>query len=346
VTEWGRFPYGSADDAFRPTMRPKAADPRLDRPIPAGAVANALSTQRGEDTMNSHASYRYRVVDVFTSERFEGNPLGVFPEATGLSTELMGKIARELNLSETVFLLPARRSECAAKLRIFTPRTEIDFAGHPTLGAAYILLDDGKVPSGTTRFVVEENVGPISIRTVDSGPSLRLWLMSPPVREDALVDPETAAALLGLERDQLLDLPPQILSAGNPTLFIAVSGRDTVDRISLDPSAWTRFKATHHSPLSVFAFSPTPDGAYSRMFGPDYGVREDPATGSATGPLASYMMKHRLVSSRAGTAFHSEQGTAMGRRSILYVLIHGEGGVDGIEVGGHVAPVAEGTMTV
>jgi PhzF family phenazine biosynthesis protein len=98
--------------------------------------------------------------------------------------------------------------------------------------------------------------------------------------------------------------------------------------------------------MCVFAFAPTPEGAYSRMFAPDYGIREDPATGSSTGSLAHYMMKHGMASSKAGTIFFSEQGAKMGRRSILHVRIHGESGADGIGVGGNVTPVIEGTITL
>src|SRR5271156_150550 len=145
-------------------------------------------------SMKLHASYRYRVVDVFTSEPLQGNPLAVFPEATGLSTVLMQQIARELNLSETVFLLPSTRPDCAARVRIFTPAKEMEFAGHPTIGSAYILLDEGRIPKGTERFIVEENVGPIPI-SVDSGPCVKLWLTAPPVREEALVDKDFAATL-------------------------------------------------------------------------------------------------------------------------------------------------------
>src|SRR5271169_6805059 len=143
-----------------------------------------------------HESYRYRVVDVFASEPLQGNPLAVFPDAAGLSTELMQKIAQELNLSETVFLLPSSRPECVARLRIFTPGKEMDFAGHPTIGTAYILVDEGKVPKGTERFIVEENVGSIPI-SVGCGPRLKLWLTAPPVQEGTLVDKEFAAVLLG-----------------------------------------------------------------------------------------------------------------------------------------------------
>jgi trans-2,3-dihydro-3-hydroxyanthranilate isomerase len=288
--------------------------------------------------------YRYRVVDVFTDTPLEGNPLAVFLDGAGLATDRMQAIAREMNLSETVFLLPPTHSDCVAKLRIFTPGKEMEFAGHPTIGTAYILLDEGMVSKGTTHFVVEENVGPISIN-VDAGPVPKLWLTTPAIREGNSVDRRTAAELLGLSESELLEFPPQVLDAGgNPTLYIPIASRDAVDRITFDTSAWKKFLSQHSGALCVFAFAAVPEGAYSRMFAPEYGVQEDPATGSSTGPLAAYMMRHRLVSSEAGTTFYSEQGNRMRRRSILHVRIHGEAGRDGIEVGGHVTPVIEGTL--
>jgi trans-2,3-dihydro-3-hydroxyanthranilate isomerase len=106
----------------------------------------------------------------------------------------------------------------------------------------------------------------------------------------------------------------------------------------------TIFKDGRREPSCVFVFAPTPGGAYSRMFAPEYGIVEDPATGSSTGPLAAFMLQHGLVSGDAGARFVSEQGTKMGRRSILHVQLHGEQGADGIEVGGYVSPVAEATL--
>src|ERR1700681_1500302 len=106
---------------------------------------------------------RYRVVDVFTEHRREGNPLAVFPEVPGLDTSVMQSIARELSLSETVFVLPPGRADCAARLRIFTPRKEMDFAGHPTIGTAFVLLDEGGISPGATDFMLEENIGPVPI---------------------------------------------------------------------------------------------------------------------------------------------------------------------------------------
>jgi trans-2,3-dihydro-3-hydroxyanthranilate isomerase len=288
--------------------------------------------------------YRYRVVDVFTDTPLAGNPLAVFLDGAALSTDRMQAIAREMNLSETVFLLPATRPDCAAKLRIFTPGKEMEFAGHPTIGTAYILLDEGIVSKGTTHFVMEENVGPISIN-VDPGPRPKLWLTTPTIREGNVVDRRTAAGLLGLSEPELLDIPPQVLDAGgNPTLYIPVGTQEAVDRITFDTSRWKMFLSQQSGALCVFAFAAVSKGAYSRMFAPEYGVQEDPATGSSTGPLAAYMMKHKLVSSKDGTTFFSEQGTHMRRRSILHLRIHGESGRDGIEVGGNVAPVMEGTL--
>lgn len=295
--------------------------------------------------MKPNKSYQYRVVDVFTTEPLQGNPLAVFPDASDLSTSLMQKIAREFNLSETVFVFPATCAEFAAKLRIFTPGKEMDFAGHPTVGAAYILLDEKKVVPGAAQFVVEENVGPIRI-SVESGAAAKIWLKTPALREGAFVDKSIAAALLGLNVSQLLDKPPQLLDAGNPTLFIPLADRATVDAVAFETTAWKQFKSHNPAPLCVFAFTPTPEGAYSRMFAPDYGIAEDAASGSSTGPLAAYMMKHRLCPSKADTRFYSEQGTRMGRRSILHVHIHGENGVDGIAVGGNVTPVLEGTLSL
>src|SRR5258708_5771088 len=108
-----------------------------------------------EQPMNSSHSWRYRVVDVFTKEPLQGNPLAVFPEAAGIPDAKMQKIARELNLSETVFVLPATRADCVVSLRIFTPARELPFAGHPTVGTSFVLLDEGKVPREVEHFLLE-----------------------------------------------------------------------------------------------------------------------------------------------------------------------------------------------
>ena len=135
-----------------------------------------------------------------------------------------------------------------------------------------------------------------------------------------------------------------VASAGNPAVFVAVRDKDAVDRAGLDLAGARDLGGEDGEPACVFVFTPTPEGAYSRMFAPEFGVAEDPATGSMTGPLAAFMMRHRLVSSASGTRVLSEQGVKMRRRSILHVQVRGEGGADGIDVGGYVTPLVEATM--
>jgi trans-2,3-dihydro-3-hydroxyanthranilate isomerase len=295
--------------------------------------------------------HRYRVVDVFTEHALEGNALAVFPDASRIDGALMPKIARELNLSETVFVLPATDPDCAARLRIFTPAKELAFAGHPTVGSAFVLLDENLVPRGTERFSLEEGVGPVPIR-VEANPQAGtrplIWLRTPPIQFQATIDPALCARALGLDPSDLLPIPPQIVTAGNPAVFIALHDTAAVDRSWLDVSGLQAIRASlppsEATDFFVFIFTPTPQGAYSRMFAPEHGVVEDPATGSATGPLAAYMIRNRLVSGAPGTRFLSEQGTKMGRRSLLHVQISGRDGADGIEVGGYTTPLIEATL--
>jgi trans-2,3-dihydro-3-hydroxyanthranilate isomerase len=292
-------------------------------------------------------SLRYRVVDVFTKTALEGNPLAVFPDGSNIDVATMQKIAKELNLSETVFLLPPTRPAAAAKLRIFTPSYEMDFAGHPTIGASFVVLQEGIVSRDSERFALEENVGLVPIRAEaaptneDARP--RIWLTTPPIQYQQTFDRAVCAKVLGLQLDDLLASTPQLLTAGNPTIFIALKNKEAVDRAWLDRSGAIELRAGEARPLCVFVFTPTAEGAYSRMFAPEHGVVEDPATGSSTGPLAAYMMRTGLISA---PRFVSEQGTKMGRRSLLHVEIRGFEGADGIDVGGYVSPLVEATMTL
>lgn len=291
--------------------------------------------------------HRYRVVDVFTEHPLEGNPLAVFPDASGIDGALMPKIARELNLSETVFVLPPTDPACAARLRIFTPAKELAFAGHPTVGTAFVLLEEGRVQHGAERFSLQEGVGPVPIR-LETGQRPLIWLRTPPIEFRQTFDPALCARVLGLESSDLLPVTPQIVTAGNPAVFVALKDKAAVDRAWLDLTGLQAIRASlppaEADAFFVFVFTPTPQGAYSRMFAPEHGVVEDPATGSATGPLAAYMIRNRLVSGAPGTRFVSEQGTKMGRRSLLHVVILGQDGADGIEVGGCTTPLIEGTL--
>ncbi len=288
--------------------------------------------------------FDYHVVDVFTTVPLEGNALAVFPDASGMDAVTMQRVARELNLSETTFVLPRESEADAMRVRIFTPAAELPFAGHPTIGTAYVMRRLGLVPAKARSFALHENVGRVPIR-VDDGDDPVLWLTTPPIRRLAEVARDRCARALSLSPERLLaGVHCELLSAGNPMIFIAVKDRAAVDEARVDNAGFADLIRPCKESTSIFVFAPTPDGAYSRMFAPQFGIVEDPATGSATGPLAVFMMKYGLVSGGDGTRFVSEQGVKMGRRSLLYVFIHGERGERGIEVGGNVVHVAQATM--
>jgi trans-2,3-dihydro-3-hydroxyanthranilate isomerase len=290
-------------------------------------------------------SLNYRVVDVFTTQALEGNPLAVFTDASQIEEPVMQKIAREMNLAETAFLLPSDNPDCAARVRIFTPQKEMIFAGHPTIGTSFVLLDEAIVPPNSDSFCLEEKIGPVQI-WVENRERPMIWLRTPAISEGKQYDGSICAQAVGLEEDDLLNIAPQLLDAGNPTLLIALKDKETVDRAWLDEHGMSSLRDGAAEPFCVFVFSITQEGAYSRMFAPDYGVPEDPATGSATGPLAAFMIKHGFISGVSGTRLISEQGTKMRRRSFLHVRIAGDGGADGIYVGGHVTAIAQGVMKV
>src|ERR1700733_1561703 len=174
-------------------------------------------------------SYRYLVVDVFSTEPLAGNPLAVFPDAAGIDETTMQKIARELNLAETAFVLPATREDCAARVRIFTPAKEMAFAGHPTIGTAFVLWQQKLASRNTREFNLEEMVGPVPIR-IEGDQEPLIWLRMPPVYEGRCYDSATCAKALGLDAQDLLPMESQLLSAGNRALVVAAKDKAAVDR--------------------------------------------------------------------------------------------------------------------
>jgi trans-2,3-dihydro-3-hydroxyanthranilate isomerase len=298
-------------------------------------------------------SYSYVKVDVFTTVAFEGNPLAVFTDPHDLETETMQRIACELNLSETTFVFPAEDAHNTAKVRIFTPRSELPFAGHPTVGTAFVVRGD----SSAEQLVLEEGIGPVPVRVAhaDDG-GVQFWLTTPKITFGERFDPKPVAAALGLKlTDILVDVAPEEAGAGPRFLFVALKNRDAVDRIEMLDHRALR-AAIPNAPTDVFVFArlEESDGeagdtyaVYSRMFAPEAGIAEDPATGSATGPLASFMMRRGLLPLENGLRMVSEQGTKMGRRSLLHVLVHIDGTNDPvIEVGGSVVAIGTGEITL
>jgi trans-2,3-dihydro-3-hydroxyanthranilate isomerase len=221
--------------------------------------------------MGDRVGYHYRIVDVFTEHPLEGNALAVFPDASAMDAPTMQRVARELNLAETAFVLPPTREDCAARVRIFTPTKEMLFAGHPTIGTAFVLLDEGLVSAETGHFLLQEQIGPVPVR-VETGNRSMLWLSTPHIESVRVLDPTLCANVLGLNGNDLLDIPPQLLSAGNPTIFVALRDKEAVDRAWLDLTGMKQLRGSDTELSCVFVFTSTEAGAYSRMFAPEYGI--------------------------------------------------------------------------
>ncbi|MBD1996462.1 PhzF family phenazine biosynthesis protein [Leptolyngbya sp. FACHB-541] len=298
--------------------------------------------------------YRFYTADVFTDQIFGGNPLAVFPDARGLSTEQMQRVAKELNLSETVFVFPPQQPGSDRQLRIFTPARELPFAGHPTVGTAYVLATLGEItaPEDTT-VVFEEGVGPVSVDIrVESGKPTFAALTAaklPEFRSD-LPSVEKLAAVLSLEPADLLngEDKPQAISCGVPFLFVPLSDRAALSRIQLNRQEWQQCLASAWAPdLYVFAYDPQdPSHLWARMFAPTMNIDEDPATGAAATAIAGYLCNRNNLTD--GTLRWSiEQGVEMSRPSLLQVeadLKNSE--IQAIRVGGSSILVSEGTMEI
>lgn len=298
--------------------------------------------------------YRFVQVDVFTERVFGGNPLAVVFDAADLGDAEMQAIAREMNCSETTFLLPPTRPDCAARVRIFSPARELPFAGHPTIGTAWVLATEKRLPPDGLRFNLEEGIGPVEV-TLEGEPTRPsfLWMRHGEARfGPALPDRVGFARALGLaESDLLAGQPVRTGSTGNTFLYIPLRDRDPVDRARLDVPALLAAQGEGPN-LGVFVFAPDPDPragtVYSRMFAPHTsGVPEDPATGSASGPLGAYLVERGLVAPAETVDIVSEQGTRMGRQSFIQIRVGMSGGrIREILVGGRVVPVIEGRLRV
>jgi trans-2,3-dihydro-3-hydroxyanthranilate isomerase len=294
---------------------------------------------------------RFLHYDVFTDEPLAGNQLAVFLDGRGVSGERMQRIAREMNFSESTFILPAERPDTDIRMRIFTPGSEMPVAGHPTIGSTFALAEAGVITPGTPRFVFGLGVGPTPVDLDWDGGRLRFaWMtqltptFGPPVTERAAV-----AAAIGLtEADLLPDLPIQTVSCGVPFLYVPLRDEPTVDRAIPDASAFRRLREATGLDLPIFLFAFThPAAAHSRMFAPELGIVEDPATGIASGPLGSYLVEHALVAASAAPHIVSMQGVAMGRPSRIHIAIAGRpGAITQVRVGGHAVLIARGDMVV
>ncbi len=284
---------------------------------------------------------KYLLYDVFAERAFEGNPLAVFPEAGGLDDALMQRLANELNLSESVFLTKTGDDARPARVRIFTPAAEMAFAGHPTIGATIAIADDLRWTKAAD-FILEEVVGDVAVR-VERNDTTTAWLQTPPIALGATFSREDAAAVLQLRLDRVrTDAPVQLAGAGNPFLYVPLADVAAVDAAGMDAQALARFIDDPKKLNGVFLFAQTPEGTYARMFAPMSGIAEDPATGSAHGPLYAYLIEHNLLPNEA-RSYIALQGVKMGRRSLLKIVVH-PGTPPRIDVGGQALLVGSGEI--
>jgi trans-2,3-dihydro-3-hydroxyanthranilate isomerase len=306
---------------------------------------------------------RYLHLDVFTDRPFEGNQLAVFPDPQGLSTADMQAIAREMNFSESTFIFPAEDAAAAARggrarMRIFTPGSELPMAGHPTIGSTFALAAEGTIVPGSKDFIFELCVGPTPVSLNWSGGALDFAWMTQllPAFGDVITDRAAFAAAVGVEAHELVDgLPLEVITCGVPYLFVPLTSREAVDRVSIERRALSRcYRDAGIEEQAVFFFTtaPGPDASsaetvYSRMLAPSFGISEDPATGSASGPLGCYLVHHEIVSSEAAGNMLSLQGVAMGRPSRIYISIDArDGGISRVRVGGRAVLVGRGELNV
>lgn len=293
----------------------------------------------------------YLHYDVFTDEALAGNQLAVFFNARSVLPERMQRIAREMNFSETTFVLPAETPGTDARIRIFTPGTEMPMAGHPTIGSTFALAHVGFIPTGAPRFVCQLGVGPVPVDLEWKGRDLSFAWMTQmnPTFESPVPYRSDVATAIGLEESDLVaDLPVQAVSCGMPFLMVPLRDRATVDRAIVDASAFRRLceRTAIDMPIFLFSFM-HPAAAHSRMFAPELGIVEDPATGIASGPLGCYLVQHGLVEGEQARHIISMQGVAMGRPSKIHISIQGaHDAITQVKVGGQAVLVARGELLV
>ena len=273
---------------------------------------------------------RYVVADVFTDRPLEGNQLGVFTDAREAGDELMQRLARELNFSETVFVLPPE-GDGHARIRIFTPTIEVPFAGHPTLGTAFVLA----APMQLEEIRLETGRGVVPVRLEREGGRISFGRMSQPLPTiEPYGEEAELLAALGVKRSEL---PVELYDNGIQHVYVALGSEEEVASLRPDLGRLSELPAV----VGINCFAGSGGRWKTRVFAPGDGVPEDPATGSAAGPLALHLARHGRIG--FGDEIEISQGAEIGRPSTLYARVDGSAeAVEAVEVGGSAVVVARG----
>ncbi len=280
------------------------------------------------------SSYPYHLVDVFTERAFGGNQLAVFTEGVQVPSELRPRLAKELNLSETTFVLPPSNAANDFRVQIFTPDKELPMAGHPTVGTTYVLSRVGLIAKtgNPTLAVLEEVVGDIPVRINYDGegdePSM-IWMTQPKPQFGTIIEDHVLVReALSLPEEAISDrYPVQVVSTGVPFLYVPLNRLADTKGISLNSGACRQLVQQYEAD-GLFAFTQEVETAgstvHSRMFAPGLGITEDPATGAASGPLGAYLVHYGIAAPDAHIV--SEQGLEIGRPSYIHIEVDSEGG--------------------
>ena len=300
---------------------------------------------------------KFYQADVFSGSPFGGNPVAVFPDAQGLTDDQLQQIAREMNLSETVFVFPPSDPAAVARLRIFTPSQEIPFAGHPVVGTFFVLAKLGLIatPEPVTRFVQECNIGLFPVELHKQEGQVTHVVMTQPEpqfleRIEKTEDLYLVASSLGLPKYAITEAkwPVEVVSTGLPVMIVPVRTLTAVRSIKPDPSAIVdvcdRFGANGMMVFTTVTVEPS-STVHARMFAPSIGILEDPATGSASGALGAYLVQNGVVDVGPMTELLIEQGYEMERPSTILVRVESDDDmIRSVKVGGQCVMVIEGTL--
>jgi trans-2,3-dihydro-3-hydroxyanthranilate isomerase len=281
--------------------------------------------------MAAQSTHLYVVVDAFSDTPLEGNPLAVFTEASGLSGETMQRAARETNLSETVFVIARGAGDPAeATVRIFTPSTELPFAGHPVLGTAFVIGSE----TGSDAVTLRTGAGPVRVSLTRERGEIVYGEMEQPIPSpEPFERVEELLGAVGVERSEL---PVEAYRQGPVHVYVMLSGEDEVAALQPNFDALGRLGA-----IGANCFAGEGSRFKTRMFGIGMGVREDPATGSAAGPLAVHLARHGRIP--YGARIQIRQGEEIQRPSVLYAQVDGSAErLERLAVGGSAVIVARG----
>lgn len=288
----------------------------------------------------THRNFDYHIVDVFGETKYSGNQLAVFTNANDISSEEMAAIARETNFSETTFITACNSENKIVDTRIFTPGGEVDFAGHPTLGTAYIA---NKVFFEGNADCITLNLKVGKVPVVKKGDLL--WMTQVQPKFGQLFDANLMAEMLGVSSEELdARYPIEYVSTGLPFYIVPVKSLDTIQKIKLDMQmALKHFHGADTQQMLVFApeTNSSKDTIACRVFVPGQGITEDPATGSANGCLAAYLLKHNYFGSTE-IDISVAQGYEINRPSRLHLKASLKNTLYSIEVGGKVIEIAKG----